>query len=135
MLLVIGAPLDNQGQLGQTVSLVTQEQLEIQGQQLLQDCQVTLVQVGPVVNQVHQGQPDLLDHEDLTGTMASKVTLVLKDQRDNREPQEMLDQQEMLDLRELQGLVEKMELPAARDLLVPVVQLDQEEKLVQQLIF
>lgn len=86
---VIGAPLDNQGQLGQLVSLVTQEQLEIQVRLLLQDSQVTLVQVDPLVYPVHQDRPGLLDREDLQGTMASRVIPDLKDPRDNREPQEM----------------------------------------------
>jgi len=89
VLQVIGAPVGNQGQLGQSASLVTQDQLEIQVRLLLQDCQVMLVQVDPLVYQVHQARPDLLDHEDLQGTMASKVTLDLKDPRDNRAPQEM----------------------------------------------
>lgn len=89
VLQVIGAPLGNQGRLGRSVSLVTQEQLEIPVLLLLQDCQVTLVQVGRLVYQAHQGRLDLLDHEDLQGIMASKVTLGLKDPRDNREPPEL----------------------------------------------
>lgn len=65
VLRVIGAPVGNQGQLGRTVSLVTQDQLEIKVRLLLQDCQVTLVQVDPLVYQVHRDRPDLLVREDL----------------------------------------------------------------------
>lgn len=86
---MIGAPVDNLEHLGRLVSLVTREQLEIQVQRLLQHSKVTQVQLGPLVYQVHQGQPDLLDREDLQGTMASRVTLALKDPRDSRDLQEM----------------------------------------------
>lgn len=86
---MIGAPVDNLEHLGRLVSLVTREQLEIQVQRLLQHSKVTQVQLGPLVYQVHPGQPDLLDREDLQGTMASRVTLALKDPRDSRDLQEM----------------------------------------------
>lgn len=84
VLLVTVALLDNQDRLDFQGNQVTQDQLEILVQLLLQDSQVIQVPVDPSGSLDHQDLLVLLDLVGLQETMANRVILDFLDQEDSQ---------------------------------------------------